>query len=495
MSENIQVVCRVRPCRGGFPLVTPNMDGCSLTLKAPFGTSDSPANTFGFHQVIRPEQSNLEVYENFKGMPKKVVEGINCAVIAYGQTSSGKTHTMHGYASQGVIGISQLLAQDLFNAIDDAPQDFDFSVEVEYVQVYKERVLDLMDDEASAQINRNGDIACHLQLRDAGGYWFMPKARHRKVHCAADIMHVMQQCERNRRTAVTKMNEFSSRSHSVLIIRVQCENLKKEVRLSSLQVVDLAGSESADRADTSGSTLEEGKLINKSLLALRGVIVSLSEGSRHVPYRDSVLTKLLQNSFGGNSKTALVICVSADELDYRDTLRSCLFGQTSQRVENTIVVNIKKSVPELTSLLAATNEQLMILNEEIKRTEQRIKLACQERGIVTSLPKSVYFDELPKVVPSDLCCQLSGAIFINPVVAKDGVTYEQTFLEQYYNSCGRLPSDTMSRRGSMRSTTPTRTRTTPPPKPGTPPPKPGGGSTLIIRQDVEMEKRVAQYLR
>ncbi|PIA14448.1 kinesin-domain-containing protein, partial [Coemansia reversa NRRL 1564] len=259
------------------------------------------------------------------------MSGFNGTIFAYGQTSSGKTHTMYGSGSE--LGIIKLAVKNMFDMVN-SDTNREYLLRVSFLEIYNEVLRDLLEPtKSNLKIHENskheifvGDLSEHI------------------VFNAAQVEEVLQKGDRNRHIAGTNMNERSSRSHT--IFRIVIESREKAftgaVKVSCLNLVDLAGSERVGQTGAEGQRLKEGAHINKSLLALGTVIGRLSEdgGDRgHVPYRDSKLTRILQPSLGGNAKT-LIICTITPSPDYADeTLSTLKFASRAKTIRNTPEVN------------------------------------------------------------------------------------------------------------------------------------------------------------
>ena len=287
---------------------------------------------------------------------KEVLDGYNCTVFAYGQTGSGKTHTMMGpdIKDPELKGVVPRLVDDVFAAILESPEDTEFTVKVMFVEIYLEKIRDLI-----SPANAN----CVVRENTGGGGVWIQGAAESYAGTVEDLMQIIEHGSRNRAIASTNMNQDSSRSHSVLIITLAQKNLETEtVKTGKLFLVDLAGSETVKKTGSSGQTLEEAKQINKSLSALGNVIKALTEGRGHVPYRDSKLTRILQDSLGGNSKTSLIIACSSIAYNREETLSTLRFGSRAKTIKNKPQVNQELSIAEYKTLLARAELCMVRIN-------------------------------------------------------------------------------------------------------------------------------------
>lgn len=276
-----------------------------------------------------------------------ILNGYNGTIFAYGQTSSGKTYTMEGndIADVESRGIIPRVCEALFRGVEDADESIEFQFMVSYVEIYMEKIRDLLDD------NR---VRVNLAVReDKQNGVYIAGCHEEFVTSVDDMLKVMVTGSQNRATAATGMNEGSSRSHSVFTIKVNQRNVSDGTKTEGkLVLVDLAGSEMVRKTNASGQQLEEAKTINKSLSALGQVINALTdEKSSHIPYRDSKLTRILQDSLGGNSKTVLIIACSPSQFNAPETQSTLRFGFRAKQIKNVVSVNQTRSVEELESLL------------------------------------------------------------------------------------------------------------------------------------------------
>uniref|UniRef100_A0A4W5NJR6 Kinesin-like protein n=1 Tax=Hucho hucho TaxID=62062 RepID=A0A4W5NJR6_9TELE len=256
---------------------------------------------FQFDRVFQPNTTQEQVYNACaQKIVKDVLEGYNGTIFAYGQTSSGKTHTMEGnlHDTDG-MGIIPRIVQDIFNYIYSMDENLEFHIKVATGYVLLLRAL---VDEGNRVPFQTQPICC----------------------------------------LVSDMNEHSSRSHSIFQINVKQENTATEQKLSGkLYLVDLAGSEKVSKTGAEGAVLDEAKNINKSLSSLGNVISALAEGSGYIPYRDSKMTRILQDSLGGNCRTTIVICASPSAYNESETKSTLMFGQRAKTIKNTVCVNVE----------------------------------------------------------------------------------------------------------------------------------------------------------
>ncbi|XVF35194.1 hypothetical protein REPUB_Repub18cG0124300 [Reevesia pubescens] len=303
------------------------------------------------NRVFDPSCSTQKVYEEgAKDVALSALTGINATIFAYGQTSSGKTFTMRGIAENAV--------KDIYEHIKHT-QERDFVLKLSALEIYNETVVDLL----------NRDSGCSRLLDDPEKGTIVEKLVEEVVKDSQHLRHLIGICEAQRQVGETALNDKSSRSHQ--IIRLTIESSLRENSecvksfLSSLNLVDLAGSERASQTNADGARLKEGSHINRSLLTLTTVIRKLSGGKRsgHIPYRDSKLTRILQNSLGGNARTA-IICTMSPALSHVEQTRNTLsFATSAKEVTNNAHVN----------MVIADKRLVKHLQKEVARLEAELR--------------------------------------------------------------------------------------------------------------------------
>uniref|UniRef100_A0A8C9T142 Kinesin-like protein n=1 Tax=Scleropages formosus TaxID=113540 RepID=A0A8C9T142_SCLFO len=273
-----------------------------------------------FDRVLQSNTTQEQVYNACaQKIVKDVLEGYNGTIFAYGQTSSGKTHTMEGNLHDSEnMGIIPRIIQDIFNYIYSMDENLEFHIKVSYFEIYLDKIRDLLDVSKT-------NLSVH---EDKNRVPYVKGCTERFVCSPEEVMDTIDEGKANRHVAVTNMNEHSSRSHSIFLINVKQENTQTEQKLSGkLYLVDLAGSEKVSKTGAEGAVLDEAKNINKSLSSLGNVISALAEGSTYVPYRDSKMTRILQDSLGGNCRTTIVICCSPSSFNEAESKSTLMFGQ------------------------------------------------------------------------------------------------------------------------------------------------------------------------
>lgn len=242
--------------------------------------------------------------------------------MAYGQTGSGKTYTMMG--TEENMGVNRRAIREILRVCQDRASDYEFDIRVSLLEIYNEKIIDLLSRDSVDKQD------CDLRQDPQTRHNYVTNLTTRPVKAIDDIVHALEDGEKNRSTAATKMNSHSSRSHLLLTITVDSLNHLTSVRSQGkLTMVDLAGSERLSKTEATGPRLVEAAAINKSLSALGQVFTSLRTGQSHVPYRNSKLTHLLQDSLGGDSKCAVFVNVSPAATNLAETIGTLNFGTVS----------------------------------------------------------------------------------------------------------------------------------------------------------------------
>uniref|UniRef100_A0A8C4N8S9 Kinesin-like protein n=1 Tax=Eptatretus burgeri TaxID=7764 RepID=A0A8C4N8S9_EPTBU len=365
---NVKVVCRFRPMNEAE---TNRGDKCLAQF-----FNDETVNfckmQYSFDQVFSPDQTQEHVYTACaRQIICDVLQGYNGTIFAYGQTASGKTHTMEGQLNDHLKqGILPRIIQDIFGHIDSMDENLEFLIKV------------------SAEVQKNwdclntGDVTkTNLSVHeDKNRVPFVKGCTERFVSSSEEVMDIILKAKVNRHVAVTNMNEHSSRSHCIFMLSVKQENKKtKQILNGKLCLVDLAGSEKVSKTLAEGSVLDEAKNINRSLSALCNVISCLAEGRRcHVPYRDSKMTRVLQDSLGGNCRTTIICCCSPSSYNEAETRSTLMFGQRAKTIKNTVVVNTDLTAEQWQEKYEKERRRRRLLQSLNHRLQE--ELACLRPG-------------------------------------------------------------------------------------------------------------------
>uniref|UniRef100_A0A3B4T4F7 Kinesin-like protein KIF21B n=1 Tax=Seriola dumerili TaxID=41447 RepID=A0A3B4T4F7_SERDU len=364
------------------------------------------AFTYDFVFDVDSEQHRI-----YQGCVYKLIEGCfegyNATVFAYGQTGSGKTYTMGtGFdvnLTQQEQGIIPRAVHQLFEGIQNrkvraqeaGTQPPEFKVSAQFLELYNEEILDLFDGARDPESrSRKSTIKIH---EDASGSIYTTGVTSRLVHSEEELLQCLKLGALSRTTASTQMNAQSSRSHAIFTIHLcqmrVCQQLQMvrfevgdggpiaqpefETLMAKFHFVDLAGSERLKRTGATGERAREGISINCGLLALGNVISALGDQTKkggHVPYRDSKLTRLLQDSLGGNSRTVMIACVSPSDRDFMETLNTLKYANRARNIKNKVVVNQDKTSQQISALRA----EIARLQMELMEYKAGKRVACED---------------------------------------------------------------------------------------------------------------------
>lgn len=369
---DVRVVCRFRPQNEKEKNETGMGKTCMVfkddkTVQIVGNSSATAAErTFTLDRVFACETRQKEVYD-FAAKPvvDAVLQGYNGTVLAYGQTSSGKTFTMNGVMGDPeYMGIIPRMVRTIFEGVDQADEHIEFQVKVSIAEIYNERIRDLLNP-AKDNLKVHEDKVRGI---------YVGEITEEYVACEEEVFQLMEVGQQHRSVAATNMNEHSSRSHLIFMITINQKNLHDlSNKTGKLYLVDLAGSEKVGKTGATGSVLDEAKGINKSLSALGNVINALTDPkTTHVPYRDSKLTRVMQESLGGNSKTTLIVTASPSIYNEAETVSTLRFGVRAKAVKNNAKVNQERSVEELKRLLAKAEAVIKSQQERIALLEKTI---------------------------------------------------------------------------------------------------------------------------
>ncbi|XP_052893601.1 kinesin-like protein KIF18A [Anopheles moucheti] len=312
--------------------------------------------TMEYDDVFDNTATNNDIYEVcMKPLVQSVMNGYNCSVFVYGATGAGKTHTMLG--SSDCPGITFLTMKELFRQIEALNELRKFDIGISYLEVYNELVMNLLTKSGPLKLREdaNGVVVSGLVLK--------------QIHSATELLELLALGNRNRTQHPTDANAESSRSHAIFQVHIRMVEKKTgQKRTVKLSMIDLAGSERAASTKGIGIRFKEGANINKSLLALGNCINKLADGLKHIPYRDSNLTRILKDSLGGNCQTVMIANISPSSLTYDDTYNTLKYASRAKKIRTTVRQNIVPSNVPKEFLIKKVNEQA----EEIERLKAKV---------------------------------------------------------------------------------------------------------------------------
>ncbi|XP_028966984.1 kinesin-like protein KIF3A [Galendromus occidentalis] len=363
-KDNVQVCVRCRPMSeseivGNYKnIITVDHIGGTVTVNSL--NPSEPPKSFTFDLVFGPDSKQVDVYNRAaRPIIDNVLQGYNGTIFAYGQTGTGKTFTMEGDRNVPELkGIIPNSFAHIFGHIAKAADRMKFLVRTSYLEIYNEEVRDLLGKDQSVQLEVKERPDIGVYVKDLSSC---------VVNNADELDRIMTLGNRNRAVGATNMNAHSSRSHAIFSITIECSE-QDHVLMGKLHLVDLAGSERQSKTGASGQRLKEASKINLSLSTLGNVISALVDGkSTHVPYRNSKLTRLLQDSLGGNSKTLMVANVGPAQYNYEETVSTLRYANRAKNIQNNARINedpkdallkkFQKEIEDLKRLLAETDAE------------------------------------------------------------------------------------------------------------------------------------------
>jgi len=387
-SNKVRVIARIRPLakyevqNGSQAVVTKvpgngNSSECLQVLE-----TNNKNRWFELDAILDETSNQKEVYEKSgaqKAISQDLFEGYNATILAYGQTGSGKTFTMGTSASATNQGVIPRACEDLFANVK-IKCDHQAQVTCSYMEVYNEEIRDLLVDTQTQQ----------LRIRETlDGQIYVRGLTERTITSPQDVYTIMQEANQRRVVASTKMNAASSRSHAICVLKVKgvvaSDDKVSKTFESKLTLVDLAGSERLKKTQAKGSRAKEGISINKGLFVLGQVVSALSEKGQkkkkslstpRPPYRDSKLTRLLQDSLGGNSRTIMIACVSPADFNLEETINTLRYATQARNISNTTTANLVETIsqPEARKL----RRENALLKAQIQELEATIAKLTQD---------------------------------------------------------------------------------------------------------------------
>ncbi|KAG1972872.1 P-loop containing nucleoside triphosphate hydrolases superfamily protein [Pimephales promelas] len=387
-GRNIQVVVRCRPFNtverksASHTVVECDQNKKELTVRTGGATDKSSRKTYTFDMVFGPSAKQIDVYRSVVcPILDEVIMGYNCTIFAYGQTGTGKTFTMEGDRSPNeeftweedpLAGIIPRTLHQIFEKLSN--NGTEFSVKVSLLEIYNEELFDLLSPAP--------DVTERLQLfddpRNKRGVT-IKGLEEVTVHNKNEVYQILERGAAKRKTASTLMNAYSSRSHSVFSVTIHMKEITLDgeelVKIGKLNLVDLAGSENIGRSGAVDKRAREAGNINQSLLTLGRVIKALVERGPHVPYRESKLTRILQDSLGGRTKTSIIATVSPASINLEETLSTLDYANRAKSIMNKPEVNQKLTKRTL----------IKEYTEEIERLKRDLAATRDKHGVYLSL--------------------------------------------------------------------------------------------------------------
>ncbi|CAD6193593.1 unnamed protein product [Caenorhabditis auriculariae] len=356
-EESVKVVVRCRP------LSKKEIEnGHKSIIKMHY--REEPTKDFTFDAIYDEKSTQVELYDEvFRDLVDSVLSGYNATIFAYGQTGTGKTHTMEGKCDlDEQRGVIYRCIDHIFDHIGSS-RNQKYLVRASYLEIYQEELRDLLNTEGSKKLEIKEKPDGGVYVKDLSAF---------VSESAESIQKVMATGNAQRSVGRTNMNEHSSRSHAIFIITVECSQVgidgEMHITVGRLNLVDLAGSERQAKTGATGERFKEATKINLSLSALGNVISALVDSkSSHVPYRDSKLTRLLQDSLGGNSKTVMVACIGPASYNYEETLGTLRYANRAKNIKNEPKINEDPK----DALLREFQEEIQRLRSQLERRKTK----------------------------------------------------------------------------------------------------------------------------
>lgn len=431
---------------------------------------------FPFDGVVGPQENQSSVYEHMQDLVGECMKGCNVAAMAYGSTGTGKTFTMFGPGleddsplARHMEGVCPRMLRALFQAKDEEEarsEEVRVEIEASFLEIYNERLRDLLMDvhaednlrSLQLRLQMGGSLSAEerkvlrksqLQaLSVRGGQVVIKGATSIVLQSPDQAMQLVASGLRKRATASTGANSQSSRSHAVFLATIQKRNIVSGAKtVSQMYLCDLAGAESVAVVSSSANSMQqiqqkrmlmqESQQINRSLHALGMVITALSDGTpgSRIPYRDSTLTRILQNCLGGNARAVLMVTASASDLV--DMVSTCRFGQKTKKIKNRVTANRVASLNELQFMLDAANAKIKQQQEEIQRLSALVDASSKDS--IPFVRQAVHAAKVTAIRKTDvilesLLCPITGMPFVDCVVlVEDGYSYSRAALLEYLN--------------------------------------------------------------
>uniref|UniRef100_H3A406 Kinesin-like protein n=1 Tax=Latimeria chalumnae TaxID=7897 RepID=H3A406_LATCH len=415
---SIKVMCRFRPLNEAEILrgdkFIPKFKGDDTVV---LGQS----KPYVFDRVLPPNTTQDQVYNACaKQIVKDVLDGYNGTIFAYGQTSSGKTHTMEGKLHDShLMGIIPRIAHDIFDHIYSMDENLEFHIKVSYFEIYLDKIRDLLDVSKT-------NLAVH---EDKNRVPYVKGCTERFVSSPEEVMDVIDEGKANRHVAVTNMNEHSSRSHSIFLINIKQENVETEKKLiGKLYLVDLAGSEKYPRFGVLFSLRDS---LKNWLSVIAKIFQAMLQKTKktHVPYRDSKMTRILQDSLGGNCRTTIIICCSPSIFNEAETKSTLMFGQRAKTIKNTVSVNLELTAEEWKKKYEKEKEKNKSLKSVIQHLET--ELNRWRNGEAVPEDEQISAKDQKSIEPCDNTPIIDNMVPVISVSTDEKHKYEEEIINLY----------------------------------------------------------------
>ncbi|XP_011153984.1 kinesin-like protein KIF12 isoform X2 [Harpegnathos saltator] len=438
-ENNINVVVRVRPLnnkeiKAGDEMVVQFPGDGQIYCDAITSSGDRKPKLFSYNVVFEPNatQEDILQYSGIKNLIEMAVEGFSCTAFCYGQTGSGKTHTLtgpprlfekmnpysedHGLVFRSFVYLFKVLQKQ---------ENCNFVLKASFLEIYNEKVIDLLNPGTSRK-----PLAVRWSKKTRG--FFVENLFTVECEELDDLLAVLEEGMRNRSIGTHNMNEYSSRSHSILTVNITSEQaMENGVFISKqgkINFVDLAGSEMTKKTQSEGKTLEEANNINKSLMVLGYCIASLSDGKRkggHIPYRDSKLTKLLADSLAGNGVTLMIACVSPARSNASETLNTLRYAARAKKIftkpivvmdpREALILSLKREV----GALQTENDHLRIALNLSTEAQNEIRSESKTDRLISLTPPPVDLEKLAEMESSELSQLIHAYITENEALRRE----------------------------------------------------------------------------
>lgn len=426
--QHVKVCCRIRPPLEACETWLDSESSCGADERSTISTTGG--YVFQLDHIFGYNSTQLEIFTTIvKPFIDDAITGLNCTLFSYGQTGSGKTFTMQG-KSADLAGIIPRVGDYLFETNQSVPNanDHDLEIKMSMLEIYQEKLRDLLKDTV---------VQNTLRIREGSAGIWVEGLTEVPVNDSTDFKRILAQGIRRRMVGEHSMNRESSRSHLCCTITLRRTVSGRRFR-SKVHLIDLAGSEMVRKTDVSGDRLQEAKHINKSLSALGNVIYALTQSTSHarsdsltvvntpkmghIPYRDSKLTRFLQDSLGGNSKIILMLAVAASKEHLNESLATLRFGERARQLSTRPKVNTELDEQGLKQALARAEKQIVALNETVNELQAR--LTCAEMKLLdtkvteTTAAASTRTNSHTAPEPTSSICQLckNGLLSYEPKI-------------------------------------------------------------------------------